>query len=161
VQELNQNKIKEIVDATDDHMFVGISSRPGVGAYVITGPQAGNLKGQKGWDKYLGYVAQIREKAGDFGSDLFLIRHPNGNLIQHANQCFWLMNDFWLKKAKAFFNVKPEDEDYSQPFTLGQGEYPEIGKIIGPKKDGPPVNNNPLMKITTVKSDGSKTVTIC
>ena len=154
-------KAKEIVDNRDFENMVSTTKHPEPGEYVITGIQAGNLRGERGWQKYIGYVVQVRKKVGAFGSDIVLLRHPDGNLGQHENQNFFRMNDFWIKKAKALFpdGVAPKYEDYSQPYKLSNG-YPETGKIIYYTENKPPRDDKPLTKITVTNADGDKTVTI-
>jgi len=155
-------KAKEIVDNRDFENMVSTTKHPEPGEYVITGIQAGNLRGERGWQKYIGYVVQVRKKVGAFGSDIVLLRHPDGKLGHHENQSFFRMNDFWLKKAKTLFpdEMTPDKhEDYSQPYTLSSG-YPETGKIIYNTENKPPRDDRPLAKITVTNADGDKTVTI-
>lgn len=157
--ELNQEQAKEIVKAID---FRNMVFHPEPGEYVITAIQAGNLHGEKGWHLYIGYVVQVRKKAGAFGSDIVLLRHPDGSLVRHENQTYCLMNFFWREKAKKLFpeGMTPDEyEDYSKPYTLGN-EYPEVGKVIEEKEDVPPRNDAPMMRITVSSENGNKSVTI-
>lgn len=158
-----QDKAKEIVDARDYTRAVRYDQHPEPGEYVITGMQAGNIHGQYGWEYYIGYVVQVRKKAGAFGSDMVLLRHPDGTLKRHENQSYYRMDEYWLKNAKSLFpdGMTPDEyEDYSQAYTIGDGKYPEIGKIIEAKDDGPPRDNSPMVMITVTNPDGSKTVEI-
>lgn len=158
-----QEKAKAIVEARGYTRSVRYDQHPQPGEYVITGFQAGNIRGEQGWHRYIGYVVQVRKKAGAFGSDMVLLRHPDGVLMRHENQCYYRMDDFWLEQAKALFpeDMTPDEyEDYSVAYTLGNGEYPEIGKIIEAKEDGPTQDNAPMVKITLTNPDGSKTVEI-
>lgn len=156
-----QAKFKEIVDARDYRSML-LGQLPEIGEYLITGLQMSNHNGQKGWDKYIGYVVQIRKGIGCFGSDMILLRHPYGNLIPHENQCFYRMNEYWENKAKKLFNkgVTPKAEDYTQPYTLG-GKYPAVGKIIEPSVTHPEPDNSPLMKITLTRGNGDTTIEVC
>jgi len=156
---MNDELIKKIVDARDYKKMVPIGEHPMPGEYVITGLQVGNHNGERGWDKYVGYVVQVRKEAGCFCSDLILIRHPDGKLTSHENQSFFRVNKFWKEKIKSLYN-EDDVEDYSKPYTLGMnGEYPEIGKIIEPKKDGyHGANKGPFTMITIDHGDGTKTV---
>jgi hypothetical protein len=52
-------------------------------------------------------------------------------------------------------------EDYSKPYNLGNGTYPETGAIIEPNDHGPEPNDSPMMQITISRPDGTKTVEIC
>jgi len=156
-----QAKFKEIVDAYDYRLGI-LGQLPEIGEYLITGLQAGNLHGEKGWHKYIGYVVQIRKGIGCFGSNMILLRHPDGSLTPHENQLYYRMNDYWENKAKKLFKkgVVPESEDYTQPYTLG-GKYPATGKIIENTVAHPEPDNSPLMKITCTKDNGDKTIIIC
>ncbi len=152
----------KIVESRDWAKMVGIGKHPMPGEYVITGPQVGNLHGQMSWCKYFGYVVQIRKKAGEFCSDIVLIRHPNGELGRHENQCYFRVDAELEERIKALFppGMTPDEcEDYSKPYTLGK-EYPEIGKIIEANDAGPSVSNRPLMKITVSNPDGIQSVEI-
>lgn len=159
-----EQKAKAIVqtrnfEPSDLYMFKDI---PGVGEYVITGMQAGNMKGERGWIYYIGYVVQIRKNAGAFGTHLLFLRHPDGTLSTHENQYFHKIHPDYLDDAKALFDegVTPEEmEDYSEPYTIG-GEFPETGKIIENPKPGRILDESPRAKITVTKSDGSKEITI-
>lgn len=158
------NHIQEIVESRDYGKMVSFSEHPVPGEYVITGPQAGNLRGQGpgGWHRYIGYVVQVRKKAGAFGSDIVLLRHPDGILGRHENQSYHRVDDETLAKIKGLYEdgMTPDKyEDYSQPYSLS-GDYPEIGRVIDPKDDGPPRDDRPLMRITTTHSDGSRTVEV-
>lgn len=148
--------LKAIVDARDFKRMVGMMESPAPGEYVITGPQMGN----NNFDMYVGYAVQIRKKAGAYGSDLVLLRHPSGTLGRHENQCFCRVSEHWEKKIKSLYedDVAPELEDYTQPYFLGK-EFPETGKIIEaedckkvPQEDGP------ITMITIDHGDGSKTI---
>jgi len=158
-----ETQFKEIVEARGDGKMVSLSSHPLPGEYVITSIQAGNLRGERGWGFYIGYVVQVRKQAGAFGSDMILLRHPDGTLMRHENQSFYRMRPDWEEKAKALFNegITPEMEDYTQPYTLGNGEYPETGAIIEPNNNGPEPDNSPMASITITHGDGSKTVEVC
>ena len=164
-KDFSTDKFKEIVDSRDFNLMVPSSQFPMPGEYVLTSIQAGNIRGEIGWHKYIGYVVQVRKDAGAFGSHMILLRHPDGSLMRHENQAFCRMSGEWLVKAKAVFDlgVTPaEYEDYSQPYTLG-GEYPEIGAIIEPKQngEGPMRGGAPMAAITLSGADGVKTVTVC
>jgi len=158
---MDATKLKEIVDGRDWDAMVPMRSYPEPGRYVITGIQAGNLRGERGWHTYVGYVVQVRKKAGCYGSDLVLLRHPDGTLTQHHNQSFFYVSPAWLDSVKAQFDegVTPEEaEDYTQPYTLDAGTYPEIGRVIEAKEDGPHFECGPMVMITTTAADGSKVV---
>jgi hypothetical protein len=153
-------ELKLIIDALDYSKMVNFTGSPVVGEYYITGIQAGpenlNLR--------VGYVAQVRKRAGCFGSDIVLIRHPNGCLGVHENQSYFSMDKYWKDKLKELYptDMTPEKyEDYSEPYTLVGGKYPEKGKVIEPPPDNQSKGGMPMMKITTIKADGSKELTVC
>lgn len=154
---MDQEKLKAIIDARDYEKMVGFSKYPQPGEYYLTGPIAGPERNNLA--RMMGYVVQVRLKAGAFGSDMVLMRCPDGTLARHENQSFFAVDEEQKQKIIDLFKKEPVD-DYSEPYTLG-GEYPEIGPIIQPKADGPPTNDSPLMKITVEHSDGSKTIEVC
>ena len=151
-----------IRDASYENM-VGYKEDLQPGKFYITGLQAGNHCGENGLWKYVGYAVQVRKESGAFGSDLVLLRHPNGELTSHENQCFFKLDSHWITKVKKLYEVGVEWGEYdndSLEYTLGDDKYPEIGFIVHPT-DNPPKNNSPMAKITVEHSDGSKTVEIC
>lgn len=156
-----QDECKKITDARDYQNMVPFSQHPQPGEYVVTGLQVGNVHGEKGWHYYVGYVVQIRKKAGAFGSDAVFLRHPNGELFVHSNQSYYRMNDYWLSKLKALYpeGMTPEDhEDYSKAYTICD-KYPELGKIVEATPDTTQqVENGPPVTITIDHGDGTKTV---
>ena len=157
-----QEEFKEIVmNAREPMQMIHMGELPNIGEYLVTGLQMGNHQGQLGWHKYIGYVVQIRKGVGAFNSDMILLRHPDGVLTRHENQFYYRMSEHWEKKAKALFNkgINPSMEDYTQPYTLSNGQYPAIGKIIEANVNHPIPDNSPLMQITTV-SNGKTTVEI-
>jgi len=156
-----QETARKIVEARD---FYNMTSSPAPWEYVVTCMQAGNLRGEQGWHKYIGYVVQVRKKAGAFGSDMVILRHPDGTLMRHENQSFCRMDDLWLEQAKSLFpaGMTPEEyENYTEAYTLGNGEYPEIGKVIESQLDGPPRDDAPIVQITVDRGDGSRELIVC
>lgn len=155
---MDQTLLKEIVDSRDYEKMTHFGEHPMPGKYVITGPQAG---GFRGWQLYVGYVVQVRKLAGEFGSDIVLIRHPDGTLGRHENQSFHSMDDFWIEKLKSLFVEGVSfDLEYKEAYTLG-GKYPEIGGIVEPNDNGPVPKNSPMCMITVSNADGSKTIEAC
>lgn len=158
---MKAEQFKAIVESRNYEKMVGFGSYPEPGRYIITGPQVGNLNGEGpgGWSRYLGYIAQVRRRAGAFGSDLVLVRHPQGELVSHENQSFYYLDEAAEEKLKELFDegVTPEKmEDYRQAYSLN-GEYPEVGQVIEEKESDRPLPESPLVKITTTLDDGSKT----
>lgn len=160
MSDVNQVEAKAIVEARDYNNMIGAMQYPAPGVYVITGPQVGNFHGAQGWHRHIGYVVQVRKKAGAFGSHMVLLRHPDGSLMRHENQSFYRMNEAWEARAKALFpaGMTPEYEDYTQPYTLGDA-YPEFGPIIEAQAAGPASNDSPLVQITIQSADGHQQIT--
>lgn len=155
-----QDAARKIVEARDSY---NMTPRPAPGEYVITGMQIGNKRGAQGWHKYVGYVVQVRKKAGAFGSDMVLLRHPDGSLVRHENQSFYRMDERLLEQAKSLFpaGMTPDEEDYTKAYTLGNGEHPEIGKVIEPKLEDLPRDDAPVAQITLYHGDGTQAVIVC
>lgn len=136
---MNQNRIRplpvletdlpEMIAASCSLFNVGV---PQPGAYVVTGRQANNRHGEKGWHHYFGYVVQVRMQPDAEGGPIVLIRHPDGQLGCHVNQTYSLLKGIWLKKAKECFppGLSPEAEDYTRPFYYKGGEAPAVGRIV-------------------------------
>ncbi|MEN6379119.1 MAG: hypothetical protein ABFD15_06030 [Methanofastidiosum sp.] len=163
MRKTKQEKFKEIArEGLDYRAMIWFGKLPEIGEYLITGLQMGNHNGEKGWHKYIGYVVQIRKGIGAFGSDMILLRHPDGSLTPHENQSYFRMNEYWENKAKKLFKkgVTPSIEDYTQPYTIG-GKYPAIGKIIENSVAHPEPDNSPLMKITSTNKNGDTTIEVC
>ncbi len=62
------------------------------------------------FDHAVGYIVQVREKRDAYGSEQYLVRHPNGELHTHENQSFWLLNEEHQGQALALFAQKPTEE---------------------------------------------------
>ena len=77
--------------------------------------------------KYVGYVVQIRRGVGEFGSDEFFIRHPDGSLMRHSNQCFYILNKEDAQTVLDNSEVKPEDEEGEEGYTCGDESTRKIG----------------------------------
>lgn len=95
-------------------------------AYVITGMIAGK---ESIAENRVGRVVQIRLEAGDFGSDLVLLRHRNDSLVPHANQSFYLIPEKFKSYLDEEFKDTYKDDSDAFPYTL-QGQESEQGFII-------------------------------
>jgi len=161
--EFARELIKGIVAARNFDNMTGITSAPVAGEYLIPALMMGYPEKEHGVYIYIGYVVQVRKKAGAYGSDMILMRHPDGSLVRHENNAFHRLNYFWLKMAKRIFpdGMTPDEyEDYSHPYTIGgNGEYPEIGKLIGANDNHPHDTSGPSVHVTHTDADGRKTVT--
>lgn len=146
-------ELKQIIDARD--IF---NETKAVGDYVITGHQ----QGSQPLINHTGYIVQVRGKAGDYGSDLVLIRHPDGRLMQHANQSYYKVSPQWLDNVIALFpeGMTPDGyEDYSEAYTLAGGSFPEVGKVIRPKGHHP-IGNEVITTVTESKTGGVSKITV-
>ena len=56
---------------------------------------AANLYSEKGSCFRIGYVVQVRKKAGAFGCHIILLRHPDGTLASHVNETFYRIAGEW------------------------------------------------------------------
>lgn len=142
--------------------MVPIDEYPLPGEYVITGIQAGNLHGEKGWRKYIGYVAQVRLEAGAYGTDMIFLRHPDGGLMTHENQCFFRPVGDFLDQVLAIFppDIHPDlTEDHTQEYSIG-GQHPRAGAIVPPEAEIYARPLGPMAKITTTHADGSQVVEV-
>jgi len=153
---------KQILESRSGGNVVPFGESPDIGEYVATGMQQGNISGEKGWDKYVGYVVQIRKKAGCFGSDIVFLRDPSGILSTNENQFYYRLEGKSLALLKSLYpdGITPDlYEDYSRPYTIGN-HFPETGRIIEANDRGPCPDNSPLVQITTCRPDGTKTIEV-
>lgn len=130
------NIVKYIAKNVDQDNFVAGMYDSGCdvnfGDFLISGmTQSGT--------QMIGYVVQIRKKWGAFGSDMFLIRHPDGDLIRHENQSFWKLTEDQIQKVRPYFDITvPESELKANPdiqYTL-ESDQAMSGFII--HKDSAP-----------------------
>lgn len=108
-----------IVELNDFQRMIGFSGHPEKGQFVVTGP---NFQGDHA---RVGYCVQIRKSVGQFGSDMVFLRHANGSLTTHENQCYCAMNAEQEELARAIFEVLPEDEDY----VLGYKDCEKVHEV--------------------------------
>jgi len=108
------------------------------GDFLITGASGPRF------ERVIGYVVQVRVRAGAFGSDMVLMRHKDGNLVCHENQTFSIItNNKQIKLLREHWEFLPELEQEeakiggcSGRYTLRNKEFPETGFIIPEKKQG-------------------------
>ena len=119
--------------------------KPKFGDTLLTGLIAGQ---KASFERYIGYVVQIREKRGSFGSDQYFLRHPDGSIHVHENQSFFILTEEFSMKAQEFFETKISDnvDTESTEYTYMEGE-PETGFII-PFKEGDKVSPSTSFCIT-------------
>ncbi|WP_421527036.1 hypothetical protein [Pseudomonas brenneri] len=137
----------------------GFSGRrmPEQGMFVKTGPHGGSMRGSIGW------VAQVRLKQGQFGSDNYILCHAGngGWLMQHSNNVFYPLTPNELELVRPFFADRlPENEDFSRGYTLGSEETRAFGFLINPPEGFETRGGEGArMRMTTIDGDGSKTLT--
>lgn len=131
--------------------------QPEFGMFVMTGPHGGSLRGSIGW------VAQVRRKQGQFGSDNYILCHPGneGWLMQHSNNVFYPLTPEETQLVRPFFSdCLPENADFSAGITLGSEETRAVGFMIEPPEGFETRGGEGArMQLTTIDADGSKTVT--
>lgn len=55
-------------------------------------------------DRQICRVVQIRKEIGQFGSDLFLVRHTDGSLMVWENQSFFKVKEKYTSQIEAIYN---------------------------------------------------------
>jgi hypothetical protein len=138
--------------------FSGRDRMPEQGMFVKTGPHGGSMRGSIGW------VAQVRLKQGQFGSDNYILCHPGadgGWLMQHANQVFYPLTPAEVELVRPFFADRlPENEDFSHGYTLGSEETRMFGFLIDPPVGFEPRGGEGAsMRMTVTDGSGKTTVT--
>lgn len=115
--------ISDIVNAIDYQKMIGHDSNPAFGQFVVVGPNFTSI------EQRFGYCVQVRKKVGQFGSDIVLLRHCEGNLIAHENNCYVAVSAEHEQQARAIFKMLPEDEEPEQGYRDSDGVC-ETGFVI-------------------------------
>jgi hypothetical protein len=87
--ELSKEELKmaeDIIKLKAASQYLSHGKLPTAGQYLIT-----SMSMHDNYIEQIGYCVQVRLKSGAFGSNQYLIRHPNGSLICHENQSFYSM----------------------------------------------------------------------
>ncbi|EKR4921489.1 plasmid protein [Escherichia coli] len=132
-----ESELEKVVRINSFYKMISSSDHPSQGQFVVTGP---NLIGDYG---RVGYCVQVRKGVGQFGSDAVLLRHADGALIVHENQCYYAMNAEQEALARTVFKALPEAEQYD----LGYSDYAgvcKVGFLI--KKPVPGLSHEPIVK---------------
>lgn len=116
-------KILEDFKMSDDYkadgMFYKFHQKVYFGQFVIIGPTTVNIPEYKKFGK----IVQIRVGAGVAETDVFLLRHCNGDLSSHENQFVYdVTKKGKLRFSELFKSYSTEDEDNQET------EYTIIGK---------------------------------
>lgn len=85
------------------------------GTFVLTGPIAGK---DICFENNVGYLVQIREKEGVFGTDLVVVRLANGNIVAHENQFFYKIDEHSAMLMLPYFDIHPGQELVDNDFNL-------------------------------------------
>ncbi|TCV62758.1 hypothetical protein [Pseudomonas fluorescens] len=137
-------------------MFAGAQDQlPVFGQYVRTGPGPAPLVNQ------IGYVVQIRRRQGIFGSDIYLLRHCNGELVQHSNNMYLPLTQEEIEAVlPCFGSVKPSAEGENPVYGIGGPSTRTAGFLIEPP-EGFQLRGGEgaRMRMTTIGADGSKSLT--
>lgn len=137
-------------------MFAGFQDRlPVFGQYVRTGPGPAPLVNQ------IGYVVQIRRRQGIFGSDIYLLRHCNGELVQHSNNMYLPLTPEEIEAVLPCFGaVIPSAEGESPVYGIGDPSTRTAGFIIEPPEGFETRGGEGArMQMTTIGADGRKSLT--
>lgn len=108
-----------------------ISERLSYGDFVVTSMQQNNPNELL----YVGYVVQIRKKAGAYSSDQVFMRHPDGTLMVHENQSFYKLHPRDAKIVLEHSKFKPQDEGGCDEYSI-RGKLSKVGFIIEHDKKG-------------------------
>lgn len=119
--------------------------------YVITSHQhKHNSLVQK-----VGRLVQVRLSCDESVS--VLIRHPNGDLIQHVNQSYYMVKDDMIPYLDEVFKDIPLDDTNDSIYSIKGGKNPRKGFIISGFKNGDFVNEyheTTVFKIIDIDIDG-------
>jgi hypothetical protein len=127
---ITKENINELIDY-EYHSLNGTWKKEHFNSFVITGL----IDGDNSPLFRIGRVVQVRLEAGEYGSDLVLLRRYDGILTPHENQSFYLIKPEYLESVKDLFSEIELDEPNLE-YTLRK-EFPETGFIIPSKiKEG-------------------------
>lgn len=144
--------IVKLVGELDHSRFItgltGIPKNIKYGDYLLSGL---TTTGQQ----FVGYVVQIREKWGAFGSDMYFIRDHKGDLAVHENQGFWKLTAKQIEAIRPHFNYTPEEELQNNPghtYTI-RDKHSESGFIVS--KENAPDRFDSCAFTVTVEDDAT------
>ena len=102
--------------------MISSSSHPAFGQFVVTGPNSLPVSNR------VGFCVQVRRKVGQFGSDMVLLRHADGSLCIHENNCYVALTEEQEELARGVFKVLPEDESSDREYRAN--DVWETGFVI-------------------------------
>lgn len=113
------------------------------GMFVLTGPSFSNEVMNR-----VGYLIQVRNKCGQFGSDRVFLRLADGTIADWQNQGFFKLLPEDEALARSVFESHPDDEDDSIGYW-DCDQVHEIGFIIEKSASKPmQVSNDVSITIT-------------
>lgn len=119
VYQVRQRAVSQYVcrNATPESHF------PAKGTYLVTGMQM-----HSHYNSYVGYVVQIRQQPS---GDIWLLRHPDGVLMQHSNQMFFELNskDTQIAISQIFPPHLTPQLESTEPYMVPNGA-PETDFIV-------------------------------
>lgn len=101
------------------------------GTFVSTGLQVGNVIPTM----YVGRVVQVRLEAGEFGSDIVFLRHADGSLRTHENQCFFRVRGEYVPELEGLYGNELQSDAPGEEYTISN-RLPQSGFIV-PSPFGP------------------------
>lgn len=123
MKEQTESALARIVELADYQRMISLPGNPAQGQFVVTGPNF-----QKDSAR-VGYCVQVRKGVGQFGSDMVFLRHVDGSLTVHENNCYLVMDDEQETLARSVFEVLPEDEEYEKGYSDCEKVH-EVGFVI-------------------------------
>lgn len=148
-------KLKEILALTDYSLSMHSRGYPLQGQFVVTGPQ---MRGDD--ESRVGFCVQVRKGRGAFASSVVFLRHPGGGLTIHENQSFFSLTDAQEALAREIFVELPENEDYSQGYTIAN-EFHELGFLIETEGAHPRATAGGVhLTMNSTSADGNRNTTV-
>jgi hypothetical protein len=125
-----ENYFKENMLETT-YYSMGSDDKPKFGEIVLSYRFAGK---EYSFDNQLGRVVQIRTGCGQFGSDMYFLRLPDGTLLTSENQAYRKIPDPFIGDVESHFttDIDYEKEGAEEGFTIG-GKQLAIGFIVDGK----------------------------
>jgi len=130
--------LANIVTNIDWSRMISHSSHPSFGQFVVTGPNSLPASDR------VGFCVQVRRKVGQFGSDMVILRHANGDLYIHENNFYIALTAEQEELARFLFTALPEDESDDREY--GANGVLETGFVI----DNSETKGSPDVPFSTV-----------
>ncbi len=122
--------IEDIIDQTcTASIFLRNFTEEHFGVYLVTGPQQGPYIPLN----IIGKVVQVRKESGQFGSDIVLLRKPDGVLQSHENQCFFIVPNHLISELEDKYEEDAKSHDNGSNTYSIDGYSKEKGFIIPSK----------------------------